>query len=165
MQKEFEKYFKKLQSTDLSKITEHTHRPALNELLESIAKNTNAKIKIIHEEKRSKEGFGAPDFTVKSTEAIIGYVENKKIEEDLNKTLKSNQIKKYKALQDNILLTNYCEWIWIKGDAPPQKICLFEKSDLSNKKFNLDPAKIQQLQKTLANQNSWRKLLLPGQKI
>ncbi len=54
----------------------------------------DAKVKILHEPKREGK-FGSPDFKITHTESIIGYVENKKIEETLDKTIKSDQIKKY----------------------------------------------------------------------
>ena len=57
---DFEKYFKSLQSQKIDVITEHSHRPALKELLESIA---GPKIKILHEPKREGK-FGSPDFKV-----------------------------------------------------------------------------------------------------
>jgi len=117
---EFIKYFDTIKSHDLDKITEHSLRPALNELLETIAKQLNPKIKIVHEHKREGK-FGAPDFKVFETENIIGYIENKKIDEALDKILKSDQIKKYKELSNNLLLTNYLDWIWLKNGEIQQR--------------------------------------------
>ncbi|HSW54227.1 MAG TPA: hypothetical protein VLH59_03995, partial [Ignavibacteriaceae bacterium] len=97
----FEKYFKSLQSQKISDITEHSHRPALKGLIESLV---GSKVKVLHEPKR-EDKFGSPDFKITNTESIIGYIENKKIEENLDKTIKSDQIKKYQALSDNILIT------------------------------------------------------------
>ena len=54
----FDKYFKSLQSQKIDHITEHSHRSALKDLLESIG---DAKIKILHEPKREGK-FGSPDF-------------------------------------------------------------------------------------------------------
>ncbi|WP_141878075.1 hypothetical protein [Gramella sp. Hel_I_59] len=102
----FQKYIQSLQKFDLEDITEHTYRKELQDLLEVIATTKNASIKIQHEPKR-ESGFGAPDFKIKTVESIIGYVENKKITEDLDKTVKSDQIKKYNSLSNNILITNY----------------------------------------------------------
>ena len=45
---------------------------------------------------------------------ILGYVEDKTIGENLDQVLKSEQIARYKALSNNILLTDYLEFIWIK---------------------------------------------------
>src|ERR1700733_15054583 len=113
---DFDKYFKSLQSFKIDEITEHSHRDALKALLEELS---GSKIKILHEPKREGK-FGSPDFKITHTESIIGYVENKKIEENLDKTIKSEQVKKYQSLSDNILLTNYIDWVWIK-DGKVQK--------------------------------------------
>jgi predicted helicase len=138
----FNIYLKALKKFSLSEITEHTHRKELQELLETIAKDSNKKIKIQHEPKRTVK-LGAPDFKITLNESIIGYVENKKIEENLDETLKSDQIKKYKELSDNILLTNYIEWVWIhknenKKEYEIKRATLCYKTDLENRKFTLD---------------------------
>lgn len=134
----FEKYFNSLQGHALDEITEHSHRNSLQQLLEAFAPS---KIKILHEPKREGK-FGSPDFKITSTESIVGYVENKKIEDNLDKTLKTEQLKKYQALSDNILLTNYIEWVWIKDGKVNKREVLCFKSDIENKKAKLDPAKI-----------------------
>jgi type I restriction-modification system DNA methylase subunit len=136
---DFEKYFKSLQSQKIDVITEHSHRPALKELLESIA---GPKIKILHEPKREGK-FGSPDFKVTQFESIIGYVENKKIEENLDKTLKSDQIKKYKSLSDNILITNYIDWIWIKDGKIQKREALCFLTDIENKRTRIDQSKVE----------------------
>jgi len=125
---EFVKYYDTIKSHDVNKITEHSLRPALNELLVSIAKEFNPKIKIIHEHKREGK-FGAPDFKVFETENIIGYIENKKIDEQLDKVLKSEQIKKYTELSNNLLLTNYLDWIWIRNGEIQQRESLPKLSE------------------------------------
>jgi hypothetical protein len=45
---------------------------------------------------------------------ILGYVENKTVGENLDQVLKSDQIRRYKELSNNILLTDYLQFIWIK---------------------------------------------------
>ena len=122
----FEKYFKSLQSQKISDITEHSHRPALKDLVESLA---DTEVKILHEPKREGK-FGSPDFKITHTESIIGYIENKKIEENLDKILKNPQIKKYQSLSDNILITNYIEWIWIKEGNIQQRETLCFLTDI-----------------------------------
>lgn len=74
------------------------------------------KISIIHESRRDKKGRGAPDFKFLFNDTEIGYLENKKIGEDLDEVLKSDQIRKYKTLTDNLILTDYSRWIWIYKD-------------------------------------------------
>lgn len=128
----FENYIESLKQDDINNVTEHTYRKDLQILIEGIAKKSKSKITIQHEPKREK-GFGAPDFKVKTVESIIGYIENKKLSEDLNKTLKSDQIKKYNSLSTNILVTNYIEWIWIKDGEVIDRAKLCELSDIENK--------------------------------
>lgn len=138
----FEKYFKQLQSQRIDSITEHSHRSSLQQLLESLAENN---IRVLHEPKR-EANFGSPDYKITHLESIIGYIENKKIDENLDKVLKSDQIKKYKALSDNILITNYIEWIWIKEGNIQQRAALCFLSDLEDKRKKLDLEKVQSVE-------------------
>jgi hypothetical protein len=142
---DFEKYFKSLQSQRISEITEHTHRGHLQQLLESLS---GSSIKILHEPKREGR-FGAPDFKITQSESIIGYIENKKIEENLDKILKSNQIKKYQSLSDNILITNYIDWIWIKNGEVQQRENLCFLTDIENKRKKLDTTKAEAVRKLI----------------
>lgn len=142
---DFEKYFKSLQSQKINEITEHSHRSALKTLIESLV---GTKVKVLHEPKREGK-FGSPDFKITHTESIIGYIENKKIEENLDKTIKSDQIKKYQLLSDNILITNYIDWIWIKGGEIQKRETLCYITDIENKKSRLDAAKAEAVGKLL----------------
>lgn len=146
----FQIYFKDLQGHRLEDITEHSHRKSLQNLLESIAESQKCKIKILHEPKREGK-FGSPDFKVTSTESIVGYVENKKIEENLDKTLKTDQIKKYKELSNNILLTNYIDWVWLKDGEVIDRQTLCYKTDLENKKTKLDLNNAEKVNKLITN--------------
>ncbi len=134
---DFEQYFTSLQTHNIADITEHSHRSNLQKLLEGFA---DPNIKVLHEPKREGR-FGSPDFKITHTESIIGYVENKKIDENLDKTLKSDQIKKYQSLSDNILLTNYIDWIWIKEGVVLKRESLCYLTDVENKKAKLDKSK------------------------
>jgi hypothetical protein len=58
----------------------------------------------VHHEPKRVADKGAPDFKVRKGGLILGYVENKPIGENLDKVLKSDQIKRYKELSDNIVL-------------------------------------------------------------
>jgi len=133
----FEEYFNSLKSHKITEITEHSHRPALKLLIEHFSE---PKVKVLHEPKREGK-FGSPDFKITHTESIIGYIENKKIEENLDKILKTDQIKKYQALSDNILITNYLDWIWIKGGEIQKRETLCYITDIESKKAKLDKTK------------------------
>lgn len=141
----FDKYFKILQSHRVNEITEHSHRSNLQELLESLS---GQKISILHEPKREGK-FGSPDFKITHTESIIGYVENKKIEENLDKIIKSDQIKKYQALSDNLLITNYIEWVWIKEGKIQQRETLCFLTDIEDKRKKLDKIKVETVEKLI----------------
>ena len=134
----FTNYIKELQKQKLTDITEHSHRAALEILLNSVTKDiANQKTNILHEPKRQGKN-GSPDFMVSTQDGIIGYVENKKITQNLNETISSKQIEKYKKLNDNLLITNYIEFVWLKGDEIfREKLC--EITDLQNKFFKLNP--------------------------
>lgn len=137
----FVDYFKAIKETDLSDATEYTLRTPLHNLLDALAKDRKPPPKIIPEPKRDKTKLGAPDFKVKLHEAIVGYVETKKVGENLDAVLKSEQIAKYKKLSGNIILTNYLEWIWLKDDSTPKKATLCSLDDAVNHRAKLDPEK------------------------
>jgi predicted helicase len=84
--------------------TEHTHRPALHALLSSAGNDINP----TNEPKQIK--CGAPDFVVRRKTVPIGYVECKDIAVDLNRTQKSEQLKRYRASLSNLILTDYLEF-------------------------------------------------------
>ncbi|TGL63626.1 type ISP restriction/modification enzyme [Leptospira sarikeiensis] len=86
--------------------TEHSYRPPLGELLNSLDKAIVAN----NEPKRSE--FGAPDYVILKNNAPIGYIETKDIGENLDKIEKTEQIKRYKDSLGNFLLTNYVEFRW-----------------------------------------------------
>ncbi len=143
MQQFFQSYFSTLASTPLNQITEHTHRGALQDLIRQIAETNENKIAIIHEP-TNQQGLGRPDFLIKSTasQSILWYIENKKIGENLIDITKTDQIAKYRKLCENILLTNYTDWIWICGDSI-QSASLCNTMDLANPKSKLNPDHIE----------------------
>ncbi len=146
----FQDYIKELQSTPIDRITEHSKRTALENLLNGVASELTSKVSILHEPKREGK-FGSPDFKITNSENIIGYIENKKIDENLDKILKSDQIKKYKCLSENIIITNYIEWIWIKDGEVNKRQNLCFLSDIENKKFKLNANNVEEVKQILKN--------------
>ena len=67
---------------------------------------------------------------------ILGYVETKPVGENLDQVLKSDQLKKYKVLSENILLTDYLHFIWIDKDNI-QRETLCHATDLDSTKFKV----------------------------
>lgn len=123
---------------------EHTHRSALQKLLNDITEATkNKAIKIIHEPNNDKDGRGAPDFRFEINSLIVGYIENKRVNENLEEIIKSEQIKKYLELSDNIIITDYLRFVRIdKNGNITSQVRLLELSELKNgqklKKLNLE---------------------------
>ena len=86
---------------------EHAYRPALQELLQSVETGLNA----VNDPARTE--IGMPDFVVlrQQGNVPIGIVEAKDIGNQLSRTEKSEQIKRYLA-HGNLILTNYLEFRW-----------------------------------------------------
>ena len=113
---------------------EHTHRSALQILLNEIKDATgNGRVKIVHEPNNDKEGRGAPDFRFEINSLILGYIENKRVNANLDEVIKSEQIKKYLELSDNIIITDYLRFIRIDKDGNIiSEVRLCELSELKN---------------------------------
>jgi hypothetical protein len=143
MAHDFDVYLKKIRGTALSEQTEHTSRSALENLLNDFAAKAGSnRVQVVHEPTR-QQGFGAPDFKIKSKGMTLGYVELKAIGTNLDKELKSDQFKKYRTLSDNILVTDYLQWIWLdsKTGKAQARERLIEESDLEGKSLRINPEK------------------------
>jgi len=88
--------------------TEHTHRPALKDLIETL----DQKVIATNEPKRSR--CGAPDYVVsrKRDHLTLGYIEAKDIGKELGEEEKGEQLKRYRTSLPNLLLTDYVEFRW-----------------------------------------------------
>lgn len=88
--------------------TEHTHRPALKELLEAL----DDRIVATNEPKRS--ACGAPDYEISRRRdgLKLGHVEAKDVGVDLHESERSEQLKRYLPSLPNLLLTDYLEFRW-----------------------------------------------------
>ncbi len=135
---ELQKYFEDLKKIGTDR-TEHNYRTPFENLLSTIKPNNY--INIIHEPKR-KQGFGAPDFLIEKSDAIIGYIETKQIDENLNKILKSPQLKRYLSISDNLILTNYHEFILIKDGKVLDRATLCYSTDIEKAGSKLDETNI-----------------------
>ena len=107
----FERYLLSLRQ-DRDDKTELSDRGALETLLNAAAQKADSGIHVIHEAKKVR-GSG-PDFKVMKSAMILGYVEDKTVGENLDQVRRSDQMKRYMALSNNILLTDYLEFIWLK---------------------------------------------------
>ncbi len=101
----FDTYLKKIQGNiKMGDATEHTHRPALQELLEKVEPGLSA----INEPRRT--AVGAPDYIVRRGSVPLGYVEAKDIGESLSKIGRGEQLKRYRKAFPNLILTDYLEF-------------------------------------------------------
>ncbi len=128
----FQDYLAALRKTPLADKTEHSDRSALERLLNQIAAMSSAATNVQHEPKRAQDK-GAPDFKISRQAAIIGYVEVKKVDAPLAQVLKSDQIKRYRELSDNIILTDYLCFIWIEKGRVHEPVRLCEATALEGK--------------------------------
>ena len=90
--------------------TEHTHRPALKTLLQSL----NPGI-IATNEPQHITAVGAPDFRITKNKLKIGNLETKDIGVNLDEALKTEQLKRYLKALPNLVLTDYLEFRWYVG--------------------------------------------------
>ncbi|GAA8808516.1 DNA methyltransferase [Helicobacter pylori] len=93
---------------------ELTHRPSLYNLLNRLKDHFNKEFKIEHESKR--EQGSQPDFRVSFQGRNIGYIENKRVGENISQFLKKDQIRKYLELNPNLMLTDYLNFMWVGKD-------------------------------------------------
>ena len=133
MKELFERYLLELREAYSYAGTEHTGRTALENFLKAVAAQIAPNTHVQHEPKQ-QENKGAPDFKVTQSGMILGYIENKPIDTDLNRTLKTRQIQNYLELTDNLLITDYLHFVWIEGDNIQRESIAFS-TDLDNKKF------------------------------
>lgn len=145
----FETYLLKLRETPLAEHTEHTGRAALETLLGQFAKDAHTGLRVQHEPKREKDK-GAPDFKISRQGMILGYVEVKEIGTNLDKILKSDQIKRYRELSDNIILTDYLQWIWIDGAHVKAREALAFPTDLESRKIRVTPERAEAVGKLIS---------------
>ncbi|MCX5832042.1 MAG: DNA methyltransferase [Deltaproteobacteria bacterium] len=89
--------------------TEHTHRPALKALLESLDPQVTA----TNEPQRI--ACGAPDYIITRNGLTVGYIEAKDVGKSLAETERTDQLKRYRSALDNLILTDYLEFRWYVG--------------------------------------------------
>jgi hypothetical protein len=140
-----QKYFEELQKVDNEQITEHSLRTPLQILFESLTPNG---ITVLHEGQRQGI-FGTPDFKISNVAGSIGYCETKKVGENLKKIAKSAQIKKYLELTDNLLLTDYCSFIWIKKGIETEHFSFCETTAVGDKNAQITSEKLTKLEELI----------------
>ncbi len=90
----------------LGDATEHTHRSALEGLVESLVEGIAATNEPKHIE------CGAPDFILRKGSVTVGYIEAKDIGKSLDEAEKTDQLNRYRDSLTNLILTDYLEFRW-----------------------------------------------------
>jgi predicted helicase len=108
----FRAYLQELQNKlSTGDATEHTHRPALQRLIEALAPD----LTVINEPRRIE--CGAPDYIITRAQTPIGYVEAKDIGASLDYEERSDQMRRYRESLNNLILTDYLEFRWyVEGE-------------------------------------------------
>ncbi len=127
-------YIKSLKETyDTRDYLEHSYRTQLETLLKSYIDSRNLRLTVIHEPVR--DVFGAPDFKIiDRANNVIGYIECKDINININSRseTETRQMKKYLSISNNIILTNYKDFILFKNKEMIETCCIVSSLDIRN---------------------------------
>lgn len=113
--KNYKKQIIELQNQSVN-LSESSFRTIFENLLNAFLLETKAEVKIFQEiAKKESKKLIIPDFTCISAINLgtIGFVETKDYGFDIENYTQSEQIQKYRAICDNILLSNYSQFIWL----------------------------------------------------
>lgn len=130
-----DKYVDSIKNIPIKEAKEHTYRTPLENLINNI-KFPTLNITPIHEGKAEKlDVDGTPDFFIYKDEntlfkTLIGFIECKKISYNLQQLIGSEQIKKYSKTSENIIITNYREFVLLQKGVVQKKVVILNP-DLS----------------------------------
>jgi len=124
--------------------TERSYYPLLCVFFEEFAKSDLVKMSEPHAtpEETSKQyehRVGFPDITIRDKESLVGWVEVKAPQENLNAEKFQDQFLKYKDSLENIIFTNLREWQlwqWQEGEAKKISEIIFDLADINNASSN-----------------------------
>lgn len=95
------------QALKTGQASEHTHRPALEALLEALG---GPEVDAINEPRQIK--CGAPDFIIVRGTVPLGHVEAKDVGLDLAKLERGEQLTRYRESLGNLIFTDYLSFRW-----------------------------------------------------
>lgn len=129
-----QEYLNNLRTYNSKTDNEHTHRTDLEILFVAICSEVNERIKPRQEIKDSKPKLGVPDFSFIHQDNLgtIGLVEVKKVGTNLTPIIHSDQIKKYRKRCENIIITNYLDFILLKDGAEFNRFTLRSKNRIND---------------------------------
>ena len=130
--------------------SEHTFRTHFQNFLREFEQQYSSRNLLIKHEPLNVGSYGRPDFKITTDYHLtIGLIETKKIGDNLKDVLKSEQIKKYSELSDNIILTDYLDFYLVRNGEVVLHSWLFTEFDLDKKKFKVAETNIIQLKELL----------------
>ncbi len=105
------------------KATEHSYRGDLQQLLNDIIDNTD--IIVTNEPSRIRD-VGAPDYSITKKDIPIGYIEAKDIgaTDLVGQKTNKEQFDRYKDALDNLIITDYLDFLFYKNGKLIQKISI-----------------------------------------
>jgi len=135
---EIQKYFKEIKNIYLhGDYTEWSYRTPFENFIKGLNPNYN----LVQEPKRTI-GLGAPDFKAFYKSRKVGFIETKDLNENLDKILETEQLKKYIESIDNLILTNYLQFILIRKGRKIYECSLLTLYDLEKGRLTISEDKI-----------------------
>lgn len=103
--------------------TEHSYRPALQQLFDQIANDTTAQ-----NEPKQRKDVGAPDFAFHRGEVVIGWAEAKNLGHDIRKLkgYEKEQHARYVGGLDNLIYTDGLTFIFYRNGVERQEVRIGE---------------------------------------
>ena len=109
--------------------TELSYRTPIENMLKEAVAEFRTSVDIVHEPGRTKN-IGAPDFLISAKGGgVVGYVECKKPDADLQSKDIRAQVEKYRTLSENIMLTDSLRWLHFRDGEKVAEVELTTKPD------------------------------------
>jgi hypothetical protein len=123
------RYFQDLCGFDPHRDNEHSYRTQLENFLTAVC---DAGITPRQEVKLGEPKLGVPDFSFTHDHSLgtVGLLENKAIGFNIDKLVNDPQVNKYRKRNENIILTNYLDWLLVKDGVVTHTATLGKSASL-----------------------------------
>ncbi len=136
-------YFKEIHKVYVSsQFREESFYPYLKILIEGCANFFKHGAGVLVQPKKTEVGI--PDFLIKTDGEIIGYIESKTPDEDLQNIEDSNQLKRYRDSLPNLILTNFLEFRLFRYGNPIDKVEVGRQAILQKLQYPPVPEKLEE---------------------
>ncbi len=143
LEKALNSYFKEIHKIYIAgDFREESFYPALKKLIEECSQlfQRQARASVLVLPKRTEAGI--PDFRIGKDGEIVGYVEAKTPDSNLNEIEDSEQLKRYRGSLPNLILTNFLEFRLYKHGNPMDKVEVGRRFTLQSLKHPPVPEKL-----------------------